>query len=195
MMRRSLESLRRHIKVKQGLGVIPMPVGTFNNLVFHLKKSGSEYLLLNAQTPLIQNKIDYEEIKLVTDYVGSLNREGQCMRKLLVCLLSNMGSLVICFTFLLFFTLLILISTVQGRMFGTAMIVYGSIIFSMVVFVFLGYTLVTQQVHLHRKSPQRIPQSRVLPPQSELRAQKQRRLLQAGQEPPVDRAAPGQRQH
>lgn len=138
MMRRSLESLRRNIKVRHGLGFIPVPVGTFNNITLHLKKSGKEYLLLNAQTPLIQNKIDYEEVKLVTDFVAKVYCEGKCTRSLVLNILAQMGSLVIFTTFLLFFTLLILISTIQGRMFGTTMIVYACIIVSLIVFVFVG---------------------------------------------------------
>ena len=137
-MRRNLEALRRNIKVRHGMGLIPVPVGTFNNLVFHLKNSGSGYLLLNAQTPLIQNKIEFEEVRLVTDHVASLYREGLCLRKFVLGVLARLGSLVICSTFLLFFSLLILISTVKGRMFGTAMITYGCLILSLVVFVFLG---------------------------------------------------------
>ena len=62
-IRRLVESIRRWVKLKTNFGLIPMPVGDNTTLVFHMNRKETGYILLNAQTSLIQGRIEFEEIE------------------------------------------------------------------------------------------------------------------------------------
>lgn len=137
-LRRFSESLRRHVKVKSYFGTIPVPVGGHSTLVFHLSNKKDHYILLNAQTELLDGRITYGQIKEVADHVCKIQRQGHNCRECLYEYIHLAAYLVIILTFVLFFGLLVLLTRTEGAYFGHAFGAYGALMALAVFFLVYG---------------------------------------------------------
>ncbi len=132
------ESIRRYVKLNTGFGVIPVPVGHNNMLVFHMNVKESGYILLNAQTKLIEGRIDYDEIKMITDEVARIYQKGLFMRKFFIKMQASVSTVIIIICFSLFLTMLLLLSLADGTFFGQALGIYVFVIFGIVIWTSLA---------------------------------------------------------
>ena len=130
-IRRLVESIRRWVKLKTNFGLIPMPVGDSTTLVFHMNKKETGYILLNAQTDMIQGRIEYEEIEQIGKCITSIYREGICKRSFMTFIQYNLSTIIIIMCFTLFVVLLLLLSLADGIFFvETLGIFVGMIVLS-----------------------------------------------------------------
>lgn len=104
------ESIRRYTKIKTYYGIIPVPVGNTSTIVFPLNRAKDRYGLLGAQTNSLEGKIDFEEVKSVTEVVLNVYKEGSCLRSFLYLYTSTFSYWMILISFLfllgLFLTLI-----------------------------------------------------------------------------------------
>lgn len=127
-MRRLAESIRRHTKVRTHFGTVGIPTGTHSALVFHMNVKQTGYVLLNAQTNLIEGKIDYEQIQSISQAIIGLFRRGRLYREALVWYIGTASYLIILLTFILFLILIVLLTQREGTFFGQSLLIYISIV-------------------------------------------------------------------
>lgn len=137
-IRRITESIRRYVKINTGFGLIPVPVGHNHMLVFHMNNTQTGYILLNAQTKLLEGRIDYEDVKQIAEEIASIYQDGLCMRKIMIKMQASVTSIVIIICFSLFLTMLLLLSLADGTFFGQALGIFVVIIFTIVIWTSLA---------------------------------------------------------
>lgn len=138
ILRRFTESLRRHVKVKSFFGTVPIPVGGHSTLIFHLSNKKDHYILLNAQTEMLDGRISYNQVKAVAEQVCQIQQRGQKCRDCLYEYIHMAAYLVIILTFVLFFGLLVLLTKTEGLYFGQAFAVYAGLMLLAIFFLVYG---------------------------------------------------------
>jgi hypothetical protein len=137
-LRRFIESLRRHVKVKSYFGTVPIPVGGHSTLIFHLNNKKDHYILLNAQTQLLDGKITYDQVKAVAEEVCRIQKQGHGWRECLYEYIHFAAYLVIILTFVLFFGLLVLLTKTDGNFFGIAFAIYTGLMLASIFLLVYG---------------------------------------------------------
>lgn len=132
-MRRLAESLRRWVKLNTPFGVVAMPVGTSAMLVFPLNRRQTGYILLNAQTKLIEGHIDYEEIKSLTEEVAAIYSEGKKRRGCMSGVQASLSNIVIVVCFVFFFVMLVLLGIADGQFFVQTLCIFIVVVFGLVL--------------------------------------------------------------
>lgn len=122
---RMADSIRRYTKVRTYFGKVPIPTGNRGMLVFHLSIKQDKYILLNAQTSLLDGRIDYEEVVQVANTVAKFYREGRLWRELLFWYTGVSSYILIVLTFLLLLFLIVFLSQNQVSFFWQSVVVYA----------------------------------------------------------------------
>lgn len=108
------ESVRRYTKVLTYYGMIPIPVGNSSTIILPLNRAKDRYTLLGTQTSSIEGKIDYEEVKSISEVVLGIYREGICARSALFFFNKTFSYLMILLSFVFLLALfLVLVKTVD----------------------------------------------------------------------------------
>jgi len=104
----------------------------------NVKQTG--YVLLNAQTNLIEGKIDYEQIQSISQAIIGLFRRGRLYREALVWYIGTASYLIILLTFILFLILIVLLTQREGTFFGQSLLIYISIVALVVGLLLFRYS-------------------------------------------------------
>lgn len=124
-LQRMAESIRRHTKVRTYFGTVPIPTGNRSMLVFHLSAKQDKYILLNAQTTLLDGRIDYEEVSQIANTVATIYKHGKLWRNFLFWYNGVSSHILIILTFLLFLVLIVFLSQQEINSLWQSLVVYA----------------------------------------------------------------------
>lgn len=112
--------------------MVPIPVGNLSTLIFPLDRAKDSYLLLSAQTNSLEGRIDYEEVKQVTETVLDIYRRGFGCRLLAYFFIKSFSYLLIFITFI--FLIVLFLTLVRNAGIENLYILGGYIVALMLLF-------------------------------------------------------------